>query len=59
MYYEFKTNIKDVTNLKRMNLYETLLEFFEYYYDDGNNKQGKHWDIPENERIISVDGGLC
>lgn len=28
VYYEFKTNTKDVTALKRVNLYQLLIEFF-------------------------------
>lgn len=51
VYYQFKTDPAQVTSLKRVSLYQLLLDFFHYYKEDG-----QHWKNSEVDRIISVDG---
>lgn len=37
--------------MKRVSYYQILTEFFDYY-----KKNGGHWKLSEDERIITVDG---
>ena len=40
-----------MTQLKRVSYYQILTEFFDYYKKDGD-----HWKLPKEERIITLDG---
>ena len=51
IFYEFRTNPEDVTNIKNINMVEILKELFLYYSDEG-----EHWKKNEGKNIISIDG---
>ena len=51
VYYTFKTDPKNATTLKRVSIYDLLVEFFGYY-----SEAGEHWRKGKEDQIITVDG---
>ena len=51
VYFTFKTDPENVTNLTKVSLYDLLTEFFSYFMEGG-----EHWRKSLQNQIITVDG---